>query len=178
MEFSQGAKVEYRIQSSSVDQWQLTGNKVEEAQAVRMRALTISHVAGTAVMSPKEYLCSVIKHRRTHPAKQVTLFWILHRKNLWLREVWVTLPKVTKWVGGRAKSPSCSLLSTWLFQTSPSLAVGLVLYYPSGRAWWEGWSGSIFIWVRMYRWEKAMRSLGLALRLRVSTKALWQACAW
>lgn len=87
MEFSQGAKVEYRIQSSSVDQWQLTGNKVEEAQAVRMRALTISHVAGTAVMSPKEYLCSVIKHRRTHPAKQVTLFWILHRKNLWLREV-------------------------------------------------------------------------------------------
>lgn len=99
MEFSQGAKVEYRIWSFFVDQWQLTGSKVEESQAVCMRALTISHVAGTAVMPPKEYVCGVIKHRRTHPAtaaKQVTLFWILHRKNLWLRKVRVTLPKVTK----------------------------------------------------------------------------------
>lgn len=57
MEFSQGAKVKYRIRSFLIDQWQLTGNEVEKALALPMQAFDVPHhVAAAVVTSPSEYL--------------------------------------------------------------------------------------------------------------------------
>lgn len=57
MEFSQGAKVKYRIHSFLIDQWQLTGNEVEKALALPMQAFDVTpHVAAAVVTSPSEYL--------------------------------------------------------------------------------------------------------------------------